>query len=30
SWYFLGEKITKRKIFGNLIIIIGIIVFCIQ
>ncbi|ARZ64985.1 multidrug ABC transporter [Bacillus wiedmannii] len=30
SWYFLGEKITRRKIFGNLIIIIGIIVFCIQ
>ncbi|WP_242223953.1 EamA family transporter [Bacillus cereus group sp. BfR-BA-01380] len=30
SWYFLGEKITKRKVIGNMIIIIGIAVFCIQ
>ncbi|MBY0597975.1 EamA family transporter [Bacillus bingmayongensis] len=28
GWYFLGEKITKRKIIGN--IIIGIVVFSIQ
>ncbi|WP_020063185.1 EamA family transporter [Bacillus sp. 123MFChir2] len=28
GWYFLGEKITKRKIIGNIIIIIGIAVFC--
>jgi drug/metabolite transporter (DMT)-like permease len=30
SWYFLGEKITKRKVIGNIIIIIGIAVFCMQ
>ncbi|MEB3054776.1 EamA family transporter [Bacillus pseudomycoides] len=30
GWYFLGEKITKRKVIGNIIIIIGIIVFSIQ
>ncbi|PEI48433.1 EamA family transporter [Bacillus pseudomycoides] len=30
SWYFLGEKITKRKVIGNIIIIIGIVVFSIQ
>ncbi|EEM05830.1 Conserved hypothetical multidrug-efflux transporter [Bacillus pseudomycoides] len=30
GWYFLGEKITKRKVIGNIIIIIGIVVFSIQ
>ncbi|MCQ6355420.1 EamA family transporter [Bacillus sp. S4] len=30
SWYFLGEKITKRKIIGNIIIVIGVIIYCIQ
>ncbi|PEB50564.1 multidrug ABC transporter [Bacillus pseudomycoides] len=30
GWYFLGEKITKRKVIGNIIIIIGVIVFSIQ
>ncbi len=30
SWYFLGEKITKRKLIGNTIIIVGVIVYCIQ
>lgn len=28
SWYFFKEKISARKIFGVLIIIIGIVVFC--
>lgn len=30
SWYFLGEKITKRKLIGNLIIVIGVVIYCIQ
>lgn len=30
GWYFLGEKITKRKLIGNMIIIVGVIVYCIQ
>ncbi|MCI0764204.1 EamA family transporter [Bacillus sp. TL12] len=30
GWYFLGEKITKRKVIGNIIIVIGVIVFSIQ
>ncbi|EEL88314.1 Conserved hypothetical multidrug-efflux transporter [Bacillus cereus AH1272] len=30
GWYFLGEKITKRKVIGNIIIVIGVIVYCIQ
>ncbi|AFQ15504.1 EamA family transporter [Bacillus thuringiensis] len=30
GWYFLGEKITKRKLIGNMIIIFGVIVYCIQ
>ncbi|RAN88436.1 hypothetical protein B5P41_19185 [Bacillus sp. SRB_28] len=30
SWYFLGEKVTKRKIIGNIIIVIGVIIYCIQ
>ncbi|MBC6972358.1 EamA family transporter [Bacillus sp. Xin] len=30
GWYFLGEKITKRKILGNIIIVIGVVVFSIQ
>lgn len=30
GWYFLGEKITKRKVVGNIIIIAGIAIFCIQ
>ncbi|PFJ11508.1 multidrug ABC transporter [Bacillus cereus] len=30
GWYFLGEKITKRKIIGNIIIVVGVIVYCIQ
>lgn len=29
SWYFLGEKITKRKIIGNIIIVIGVVIFSI-
>jgi drug/metabolite transporter (DMT)-like permease len=30
SRYFLGEKITKNKVLGNIIIVIGIIVFSIN
>ncbi|MGG0186833.1 EamA family transporter [Bacillus rhizoplanae] len=30
SYYFLGEKITKRKVIGNIIIILGVVVYCIQ
>ncbi|KEK24138.1 EamA family transporter [Bacillus gaemokensis] len=30
GWYFLGEKITKRKVIGNIIIIIGIVIYSIQ
>lgn len=30
GWYFLGEKITKRKVIGNIIIILGVVVYCIQ
>ncbi|MFX3622872.1 MAG: EamA family transporter [Ectobacillus sp.] len=30
SWYFLGERITKRKIIGNIIIVCGIFVFFLQ
>ncbi|WP_410982205.1 EamA family transporter [Bacillus cereus] len=30
GWYFLGEKITKRKVIGNIIIVIGVVVFSIQ
>lgn len=29
GWYFLGEN-NKRKVIGNIIIIIGIVVFSIQ
>ncbi len=27
SYFFLNEKITKRKLLGNIIIVIGIIIF---
>lgn len=30
SSVFLGEKITKRKIIGNILIIVGIIVFSLK
>ena len=30
SWLFLKEKITKRKLIGNMIIVIGIIVFLFE
>ncbi|OSX87977.1 EamA family transporter [Bacillus mycoides] len=30
GWYFLGETITKRKVIGNIIILIGVVVYCIQ
>ena len=29
SRIFFGEKITKNKLIGNLLIIIGVIIFCI-
>ncbi len=29
SRIFFGEKITKNKLFGNLLILIGVIIFCI-
>lgn len=27
SWFFFREKITKKKVFGNLIILLGVLVF---
>lgn len=27
SWFFFREKITKKKLFGNLIILLGVLVF---
>lgn len=27
SFFFLGEKITKKKLLGNIVIVIGIILF---
>ena len=27
SWVFFQEKITKRKLLGNLLILVGIVVF---
>ena len=29
SYYFFKEKITKRKLLGNLLILLGIVVFYI-
>ena len=29
SWKFLNEKITKKKVIGNILILIGIVVFYI-
>ncbi|PGM92198.1 EamA family transporter [Bacillus cereus] len=30
GWYFLGERITKRKVLGNIIILIGVVVYFIK
>lgn len=27
SWFFFKEKITKKKLFGNLIILLGVVIF---
>ena len=27
SWFFFKEKITKKKLIGNLIILVGILIF---
>lgn len=27
SWFFFKEKITKKKLFGNIIILLGVIIF---
>ena len=28
SWFFLDEKITKSKVIGTLLVLIGVVIFC--